>query len=95
MNSLLGAQDRIFITDKDREPFLDSPSYRHLVGLVRELNADECIDLDALGWLGAGLFPDWPRSLAHAEEMTTSLDPEYTAGYGHHWRTGYRRATGT
>ena len=26
-------------------------------------------------------------------EMAASLDPEYTAGYGHHWRTGYELAT--
>ena len=84
------------ITDKDQEPFLDSPSYRRLVDLVHELNDAERIDLNALGWLGAGRFPDWQRSIAQAEKMENAgLNPEYTAGYGHHWRTGYRRATET
>ena len=79
------------ISDKDREPFLDSPSYRCLVDLIHELNDAERIDLNALGWLGAGRFPDWQRSIAHAEKMAASLDPEYSAGYGQHWRTGYNK----
>ena len=80
------------ITDKDRSFFLDSPSYRRLVDSVRELDDEERLELNALGWLGAGRFPDWHRSIDHAEKMeNVGLFPEYTAGYGHHWRPGYKR----
>ena len=72
---------------------LNSPSYRHIVDSIRKLNIEEHIDLLALGWLGAGLFPDWRRSFAHAEEMVASLEPDYAAGYGHNWRAGYVRVT--
>ena len=81
------------ITAEVQELFLNSPSYRRLVDSVRELSDEERIDLNALGWLGAGHFPDWQRSVEHAEKMVLSVGPEYTAGYGHCWRTGYRRAT--
>ena len=74
--------------------FLNSPSFRRLVDLILELSTDERIDLLALGWLGAGLFPDWQRSFAHAEEMVAELDPEYAAGHGDGWRTGYARIAG-
>ena len=79
---------------ENQELFLNSPSYRHLVDSIRKLNIEERIDLLALGWTGAGLFPDWRRSLAHAEEMVASLEPNYAAGYGHNWRVGYARVTG-
>ena len=81
------------INDKDRSFFLDSPAYRLLVDSVRELDVDERLELNALGWLGAGLFPDWHRSIDHAETMEENADlsPEYTAGYGLHWRTGYKQ----
>lgn len=79
---------------EDQELFLNSPSYRHLVDSIRKLNIEEHIDLLALGWLGTGLFPDWRRSFAHAEEMIASLDPNYAASYGHNWRAGYARVTG-
>ena len=89
------------IVDHDvRELFLNSPSYRRLVDSIRALSDEDRIDLNAIGWLGAGRFPDWQQSFAHAEEMVASLGPEhlgpeYTAGYGHCWRTGYERAIGT
>ena len=79
---------------ENQELFLNSPSYRHLVDSIRKLNIEERIDLLALGWIGAGLFPDWRRSFAHAEEMVASFDPKYAAGYGHNWRAGYARVTG-
>ena len=79
---------------ENQELFLNSPSYRHLVDSIRKLNIEERIDLLALGWIGAGLFPDWRRSLAHAEEMVESSDPKYAVGYGHNWRAGYARVTG-
>ena len=79
---------------EDQKLFLNSPPYRRLVDSIRKLNIEERIDLLALGWLGAGLFPDWRRSFAHAEEMVASLDPNYAAGYGHNWRDGYARLSG-
>ena len=78
---------------EDQNLFLNSPSYRHLVDSIRKLNIEEHIDLLALGWLGAGLFPDWRRSFAHAEDIVASLEPNYAAGYGHNWRAGYVRVT--
>ena len=78
---------------ENQKLFLSSPPYRRLVDSVRKLNIEERIDLLALGWLGAGLFPDWRRSFAHAEEMVASLEPNYAAGYGHNWRAGYARVT--
>ena len=79
---------------ENQELFLNSPSYRHLVDSIRKLNIEERIDLLVLGWIGAGLFPDWRRSLAHAEEMVESFNPNYATGYGHNWRAGYARVTG-
>ena len=82
------------LTAEDQELFLNSPSYRQLVDSVRKLNTEERIDVLALGWLGAGRFPDWRRSFAHAEMLVASFDPNNAAGYGHNWRDGYARVTG-
>ena len=90
-----GVEGPRIITPEVSALFLDSPSYRRLVDSVRELSDEEHIDLNALGWLSAGLFPDWQRCFAHAEEMAVYRDPEYTAGYGHHWRIGYKQAIDT
>ena len=81
------------ITDKNREPILVSPSCRRLIDAIRELSEDEYIDLLALGWLGEGLFSDWPRSVAHAEDMALAngFDPNYVAVYGYRWRNGFKR----
>lgn len=97
--SVLGALTRQgpgprILSVEDQELFLNSPSYRHLVDSIRKLSLEERIDLLALGWLCAGLFPDWRRSFAHAERMVASLDPKYAAGYGHNWRVGYARVMG-
>ena len=80
------------LTPEDRAPFLDSPANLRLVGLVGDLSDEERIDLLAIGWLGAGRFPSWRRSLEHASRMVPSVDHGYAAGYGHHWRAGYERA---
>ena len=78
----------------DLDPAFQSPSYRHLIESVMGLNNEERIDLLALGWYGAGLFPNWRQSVEHAEKMVARFDPRYAAGYGRHWRTGYKRVTG-
>ncbi len=78
----------------DLDPAAESPPYRRLVGSLVGLNNEERIDLLALGWFGAGLFPNWRQSLEHAEKMVARFDPHYTAGYGRHWRAGYKRVTG-
>ena len=83
------------LTSDDRAPFLDSPANLRLVGLVRNLSDEERIDLLAIGWLGAGRFPNWRRSLEHASKMALSVDHDYTVGYGHHWRAGYERVMST
>ena len=81
-------------TGEDRELFLNSPSCRRLVNLIRELNDEERVDLLALGWFGSGSIANWKQALEHAERMTGSVGDGYVAGYGRHWRTGYVRLTG-
>lgn len=83
------------LTPEDRAPFLDSPANLRLVGLVGDLSDEERVDLLAIGWFGAGRFPSWRRSLEHASKMALSVDHDYTAGYGHHWRRGYELVTST
>lgn len=78
----------------DLDPAFESPSRRHLMESVTGLNDEEHIDLLALGWLGAGLFPNWRQSIEHAEKTVAGFDPRYAAGYGPHWRAGYERVTG-
>lgn len=38
--------------------YLNSPAYIRLINAIKELDEGECIDLLALGWLGAGPFPN-------------------------------------
>ena len=83
-----------FVKLADLGPAFRSPSHRHLMESVIGLNNEERIDLLALGWFGAGLFPNWRQSVEHAEKMVAGFDPHYTAGYGRHWRVGYKRVTG-
>lgn len=83
-----------FVSTADLAPALRSPSRRHLLELLVGLNDEERIDLLALGWLGAALFPNWRQCVEHAEKMGGGFDPRYAAGYGRHWRAGYERVTG-
>ncbi|MCY3822976.1 MAG: type II toxin-antitoxin system VapC family toxin [Nitrospinae bacterium] len=80
-------------TDEDRELYLNSPACKRLIDAVQELEEEEFIDLLALGWLGAGLFPDWRRSVEHAEKMVLldGINSNYASGYGRHWRAGFER----
>ena len=73
--------------------FLKSPPFRRLVKLVKELSDEERIDLLALGWFGAGLYPTWHRSLEAAEAAFARTSVEYVAGYSRYWQTGYNRVT--
>lgn len=82
------------VNTADLAPALRSPSLRHLLESLIGLNDEERIDLLALGWLGAGLFPNWRQSVEHAEKMVAGFDPRYAAGYGRHWQAGYKRVTG-
>ena len=84
-----------FVNTADLAPALRSPSRRHLLESLVGLNDEERIDLLALGWFGAGLFPNWRQSVEHAEKMGGGFDPRYAAGYGRHWRAGYKRVTGS
>ncbi len=80
------------LSSADFDLFLDSPSYKRLVGMVGDLADEERIDLLALGWLGAGHFnANWPHNLEHAYKMTATVEDHYVAGYGHHWQEGYKR----
>lgn len=88
-----GTEEPHYIKLSDLGPAVESPSYRQLVKSVVGLNDEERIDLLALGWFGAGIFPDWRQSVEHAEKVVPRFDPDYAAGYGHHWRTGYKRVT--
>lgn len=89
-----GTEEPVYLKLADLGPALESPSYRRLVELVIGLNNEERIDLLALGWFGAGLFRSWRQSVEHAEKMVGEFDPHYAAGYGPHWRAGYKRVTG-
>ena len=83
-----------FVNTADLAPALRSRSLRHLLESLVGLNDEERIDLLALGWLGAGLFPNWRQSVEHAEKTVAGFDPRYAAGYGRHWQAGYKRVTG-
>lgn len=89
-----GAEEPNFLRLADLGPALESPSCRRLVELVIGLNNEERIELLALGWFGAGLFPNWRQRVEHAEKMVAGFDPRYAAGYGRHWKAGYNRVTG-
>ena len=87
-----GTEGPTILSTADFHLFLDSPSYKRLVGLVSDLADDERIDLLALGWLGAGQFNgNWPHNLERAYEMAETVDNRYVASYGHHWQAGYDR----
>ena len=79
---------------KAMDLFLESPSFRRLVKLVEALSDEERIDLLALGWFGAGLYPTWQRSLEAAEAAFARTTVEYVVGYSRHWQTGHNRVTG-
>ena len=78
---------------QELKPCLDSPSYKRLVNLISDLSEQERIDVLALGWLGAGHFPDWRQSLEHAETMINACGLDYAVNYGRHWRAGYSTLT--
>ena len=79
----------LFLTRKDQDLYLNTPAYRRLLRLVARLNEEERIDLLALGWFGAELFNDWARCLEHAAKTIATTSPDYVAGYGHQWQSGY------
>ena len=94
IDGLFGESRKLrILSPQEQEIFLDSLPYRRLVDMVCKLSTEEFTALLALGWLGAGLYPDWPQSLDHAENMASRLEPRYAAGYGHYWRDGYERMT--
>ena len=82
------------LTKENQKLVVDNPAYLRVINLIRSLNVEERIDLLAIGWLGAGRFPDWRRSFTHAEEKVGDFDPNCATGYGHNWRDGYARVTG-
>lgn len=90
----MGTEEPSYLKLTDLGPAHESPSHRHLINSVIELNNEERIDLLALGWFGAGLFPNWRHGVEHHEKMVAGFDPHYAAGYGPHWRAGYKRVTG-
>lgn len=79
------------LSSKDQEQYLNSPAYIRLISLIKELDEEERIDLLALGWLGAGLFPSWRLSIEHAEQivLANEFNARYAAGYGRHWQSGF------
>ena len=70
--------------------YLNSLACIRLINAIKELDEEERIDLLALGWLGAGRFPSWRRSIEHAEQivLANEFDARYAAGYGRHWQSG-------
>ena len=94
LDTLFAGREGLHITtDKDRELYLNSPAYKRLIDAVQELEEEEYIDLLALGWLGAGRFPDWRQSVEHAEKiiLLDGFDSNFASGYGRHWRAGFER----
>lgn len=81
-------------SSEDAELHLDSPAYRRLVGLFRELGDEERIDLLALAWFGRNQEGTWPALFEHACKMLDAVNERYTLGLGHYWRAGYKRLTG-
>ena len=77
---------------------LHSPAGRRLEGLFLELNAEERIDLLALGWLGQGYSgTEWQPIFERACSMIDSFANDewrYVLRLGAHWRDGYKRLTG-
>lgn len=71
-------------TNQPREFVYVSPSYKRLLSEIRQLNAEQYIDLLALGWMGANESSDWTKCFERAEEMTVTrgVDPDYSARYG-------------
>lgn len=77
---------------------LHSPAGRRLEGLFLELNAEERIDLLALGWLGQGHSgTEWQPIFERACSMIEGRAKDgwrYGLHLGVHWREGYKRLTG-
>ena len=82
----------------DHFRILHSPAGRRLEGLFLELNAEERIDLLALGWLGQGYSgTEWQPIFERACSMIDSFANDewrYILHLGAHWREGYKRLTG-
>ena len=81
-------------TPEDAGFHFDSPAWRRLAGLFRELGDEERIDLLALGWFGKHRDDDWQTLFEHAGKMVDAVGERYVLGLGHHWRDGYERLTG-
>ena len=81
-------------TSEDAGFYFDSPAWRRLAGLFRELGDEERIDLLALGWFGKHRDDDWQTLFEHAGKMVDGVGERYVLGLGHHWRDGYERLTG-
>ena len=83
------------LTPEKQKLIVASPSFRRLVDMISALAQEECVDLLALGWLGAGLLNgDWRRIFEHASHMVGQVDHSYAAGYGEYWRKGYASVSG-
>lgn len=92
LDTLFGdAEGPRILSGQDQDRYLKSPPYRRLVDLINRLDDEERVDLLALGWFGAGLFPSWRRSVEHAGKMLSDWNPNYAAGYGRYWQAGYSR----
>ena len=74
---------------------LESPAFVRLRRLIDALNAEERVDIAAIGWLGCfgRVQTEWRDHLEHAGRMAGELNAHYLAGYGQHWRAGYERLT--
>ena len=81
-------------TSEDAGFYFDSPAWRRLARLFRELGDEERIDLLALGWFGKHRDEDWQTLFEHAGKMVDGVGERYVLGLGHHWRDGYERLTG-
>ena len=68
-----------FVPSSAFAPAFDSPAYRKLIEILRQLPADQLGYLLALGWLGRPYHDvdQWPTLLANAKEMAV-------AGFNHH-----------
>ena len=69
-------------------------SYERLRRMVGDLEAEELMDLAALGWLGRHPQYGWAYCHQHARRMISDGSIGYVCGLGPHWMTGLERWEG-
>ena len=66
-------------------------SYRRLRRMVSDLNAEELMDLAALGWFGRQRQSAWGHLHQHARDIISKASIDYVCGLGRYWMQGWDR----